>query len=367
MKMFWAFVGLLVLGTVALLASGALSGNKTPESPAPRQAAPVVTPPLTPPNATERAATPITAPPQPNPPALTKPSAAQTQAAPIDATPGEHPVAEAVKAPNTSPPAEASRPVEVVVTPKPDVVPADQANPLIALRDEIEAQRKTEAAEQAARKEAQKEAQKADQKEVAKPGPSAPPSPVTAPHAAPANATATPGDAIKPANPDAPFAGAQIEAKPDGSLLVDGKYVVKGKGTQDDPYKVTWDHLLSAQNEYAPKEGRKTIAARIQALNDKWLDITGYVAFPLMTTESDELLSMMNQWDGCCIGVPPTPYDAVEVRLSSPVSGNARLTTYGSLRGKFKVDPHLVGGWLVGLYVMDEAKLTPVSYGGIAP
>ena len=31
--------------------------------------------------------------------------------------------------------------------------------------------------------------------------------------------------------------------------------------------------------------------------------------------EVNEALVMLNQWDGCCIGVPPTPYDAVEVRL----------------------------------------------------
>jgi hypothetical protein len=102
-------------------------------------------------------------------------------------------------------------------------------------------------------------------------------------------------------------------------------------------------------------------------LDGKWIEITGYVAFPLMVDAPDECLSMMNQWDGCCIGVPPTPYDAVEVRLTEPVSGNARLTTYGTVRGRFKVDPHLVGGWLVGLYLMDETTLTPQTYGGFSP
>jgi hypothetical protein len=86
-----------------------------------------------------------------------------------------------------------------------------------------------------------------------------------------------------------------------------------------------------------------------------------------MAETQDECLSMMNQWDGCCIGVPPTPYDAVEVRLKDPATGSARLTSYGTVKGKFKVDPHLVGGWLVGLYVMDSAEMKPQSYGGFAP
>ena len=69
----------------------------------------------------------------------------------------------------------------------------------------------------------------------------------------------------------------------------------------------------------------------------------------------------------CCIGIPPTPYDAIEVRLGSTVTGDTRLTTYGVIKGRFKVDPHLVGGWLVGMYVMDQAKLTPKAFGGVAP
>ena len=34
-----------------------------------------------------------------------------------------------------------------------------------------------------------------------------------------------------------------------------------------------------------------------------------------MAESADASLMMLNQWDGCCIGVPPTPYDAIEVKL----------------------------------------------------
>jgi hypothetical protein len=160
---------------------------------------------------------------------------------------------------------------------------------------------------------------------------------------------------------------ASIVTKEDGSMVVDGKYVLRGKGTEAEPYKVTWDQLLSAQDDYVPKEGRKKIPGRISMLNGAWVEVTGYIAFPVMAESQDEALAMMNQWDGCCVGVPPTPYDAIEVRLKRPAEGNARMTTYGAMKGKFKIDPHLVGGWLVGLYVMDSAALTPQSYGGFAP
>lgn len=162
-------------------------------------------------------------------------------------------------------------------------------------------------------------------------------------------------------------APAKIEEKPDGSSLVDGRFIVKGKGTEGEPYELVWEHLLSAEEEYVPKEGRKDMPGRIMMLEGKWVQMTGYIAFPLMSDQPDECLSMMNQWDGCCIGIPPTPYDAIEVRLLDPVKGDMRLTTYGVVKGKFKIAPHLVGGWLVGLYGMEQATMKPEQYGGFAP
>lgn len=158
-----------------------------------------------------------------------------------------------------------------------------------------------------------------------------------------------------------------LVTRADGSMLADGRYVIRGKGTAQEPYKISWDHLISAEEEYVPREGRTEIPRRIQMLHDKQVEITGYVAFPLLLDSADELLVMLNQWDGCCLGVPPTPYDAVEVRLKNAVSGNAAMTSYGTLKGTFKVEPHLVGGWLVGLYLMEDAALSPLAYGGFAP
>jgi hypothetical protein len=157
---------------------------------------------------------------------------------------------------------------------------------------------------------------------------------------------------------------AVIERKPDGTMLVDGKYTVKGEGSKEKPYEVTWEMLLSAQEVYDPRKGQKKLPGRVTMLDGKWVTITGYVAFPLYVDEPKELLSMLNQWDGCCIGVPPTPYDAIEVRLASAVSKDNRLATFGSVTGKLSIKPYLVGDWLVGLYLMDDASLTVKRFGG---
>ncbi|MCA9287277.1 MAG: hypothetical protein KDA05_01755, partial [Phycisphaerales bacterium] len=63
------------------------------------------------------------------------------------------------------------------------------------------------------------------------------------------------------------------------------------------------------------------------------------------------------QWDGCCIGVPPTPYDAVEVVLERPISLVREQLNYGTITGVLEVDPYLVNNWLVGLYVLKDADV----------
>ncbi len=188
----------------------------------------------------------------------------------------------------------------------------------------------------------------------------------------PGSAVPGEGNAIAGANgtpqgesaPAADSAGAKIEKKPDGTMLVDDKFVVKGEGTRDKPYEVSWDMLVSAQETYDPRQGRKRLPERLTMLNDKYVRITGYIAFPMFVEQPRELLSMLNQWDGCCIGVPPTPYDAVEVHLAEPVNKEQRAGIYGVVTGKFGVKPYLAGDWLIGLYLMENAEFESKGFGG---
>jgi hypothetical protein len=122
--------------------------------------------------------------------------------------------------------------------------------------------------------------------------------------------------------------------------------------------------LIAAEKSYNPSEKLTKIPQAIAMLDGKRVRITGYVAFPLYVQEPRELLSMLNQWDGCCIGVPPTPYDAIEVTLKAVVPEDDRLATFGVVEGRFGVKPYVVGDWLVGLYVMDEGSLTAKQFNG---
>lgn len=157
--------------------------------------------------------------------------------------------------------------------------------------------------------------------------------------------------------PDVPV-GVAVTREDDGSLLVDHRFIIRGDGTAEKPYEISWDYLVSASETYKPRLGQKKLPDWLQLVNNKHVRITGFIAFPLMAQSPDEMLVMLNQWDGCCIGVPPTPYDAVEIKLHQAVRGDDRLKTFGTVEGLFSVDPYLVKDWLIGLYVMKDAKLS---------
>lgn len=144
----------------------------------------------------------------------------------------------------------------------------------------------------------------------------------------------------------------------DGDIVADGRFRISGEGTQASPYRVTWELLSSGASSYRPSLGEREIPQRLAMLDGAWVEIEGYVAFPLGGSDTTELLAMLNQWDGCCIGIPPTPYDAIEVALTDAIAPAARhAISYGSLTGRLLVSPYLVENWLVGLYLMDDATV----------
>ena len=146
---------------------------------------------------------------------------------------------------------------------------------------------------------------------------------------------------------------------PDGAISIDDAWTVRGEGTSEKPYEVSWEFLSSAQDDYVPRLGERKIPERIAFLSGKRVRISGYLAFPLVAPTSSECLVMLNQWDGCCIGIPPTPYDAIEVKLATALKGWKRHTVnFGAVEGVFKVEPYLVENWLVGLYLLEGAKIS---------
>lgn len=149
----------------------------------------------------------------------------------------------------------------------------------------------------------------------------------------------------------------ETKEEPDGWTRLDGRFLVRGKGTADDPLLLPWELLVSASETYRPRTGLKEMPRRVADLKGKHVKITGYALFPLLSSETTELLLMRNQWDGCCIGVPPTPYDAVEVKLAKPAERRDTFVTYVTLEGVLDVDPYVNRDFLLGLYTLSDGAL----------
>lgn len=143
----------------------------------------------------------------------------------------------------------------------------------------------------------------------------------------------------------------------DGSILMSSGKVIRGDGTPERPFEITWELLASAERVYQPRNGLTGLPEWCKALHEKHVRLTGHLLSPLMMDDTTQILLMRNQWDGCCVGVPPTPYDAVEVELSRPVSLVREQLNYGTITGYFEVDPYLVNNWLVGLWLVSDAKV----------
>ena len=158
--------------------------------------------------------------------------------------------------------------------------------------------------------------------------------------------------------PDATVVAGSIIRGPKDVLLADDRFEIEGDGTREKPYRVSWELLVSAGESYRPRVGDRGIPQRIAMLDGKWVAIDGYVAFPMLVGTTSEALVMLNRWDGCCIGVPPSPYDAIEVKLDRPVvRTQMHAIDYGAVVGVLEVEPYLVDDWLVGLYLMDDATM----------
>lgn len=152
-------------------------------------------------------------------------------------------------------------------------------------------------------------------------------------------------------------AGPSYELRADGSFKVlDANQWVQGAGTEAEPYVLGWEVLKSIDKHYDPKNGKDELPDWLDLLEGKFVTIEGNTLVPVVASTTRELLVMKNPWDGCCIGVPPTPYDAVEVALNHDVDFGNSAVGYGSVVGVFYADPYVVDGWVLGVYIIEDAK-----------
>ena len=142
----------------------------------------------------------------------------------------------------------------------------------------------------------------------------------------------------------------------DGSIrILDSGTIIKGDGSSEKPYLVDWLTLRSIERTYNPKQKKTTLPDWLDLLDGKRVKIIGNTLVPVIATATNELLVMQNPWDGCCVGIPPTPYDAIEVTLNHDVDFGSSAVGYGTVEGEFVLDPYVVDGWVLGLYMIDDA------------
>jgi hypothetical protein len=172
-----------------------------------------------------------------------------------------------------------------------------------------------------------------------------------------ANAPQAEAREISPAR-SAPTAAFQPERLPDGTLRLDARFAVPGNGSEQDPFVLTWPLLASASETVDAAAGRLTPPPHIGFLSGQWVQISAFLAPPLWGETTSELLVMKNRWDGCCIGLPPTPFDCIEATLAAPVTLGAKHSiSFGTVRGRLVVEAFTAGSFLIGLYRLESAQV----------
>ena len=191
------------------------------------------------------------------------------------------------------------------------------------------------------------------------------PAPAPSPPASPA-ASSSVGSAATPASAPvsdaapgtakkAPAAVVRLDSR---TLRLDGRFDVHGSGSKEDPYRIGWSLLTSGAEGFDPRFPEQTLPARIDLLAGNWIQIDGFLAAPLVAESTSELLVMLDRWDGCCIGLPPTPFDSIEASLPTPIAWRGQhLIRFGTVRGRLEVDPFVAGGLLMGLYRLEETSV----------
>jgi hypothetical protein len=155
-----------------------------------------------------------------------------------------------------------------------------------------------------------------------------------------------------------PGPAAKVERMDDQTVRLDGAYTLRGTGSERDPYQLTWELLGSASGSIDAAAHRYELPGRLGSLQDAWVQVSGFWAPPLQRFETREIMVMLNKWDGCCIGKPPTPFDSIEVNLAAPLSiAGQHMFRYGTVRGKLRISPFAAGPYLLGLYRIDNAVL----------
>jgi len=176
-----------------------------------------------------------------------------------------------------------------------------------------------------------------------------------APGPPPAETPAPPGPPPTPPPPEPP---APVAPPPPRAPAIPADAIpTLGRGTELEPFRIGWD-LLGLGRDATRDDGSLELPPGLKAVDGAWIEIDGYFAAPLAVETTRELLVMLNRWDGCCIGVPPTAFDCIETTLAEPITLRGRhQIRFGPVRGILRIEPFRVGELLLGLYRLEAASL----------
>lgn len=157
-------------------------------------------------------------------------------------------------------------------------------------------------------------------------------------------------------------AKAVVERIDHQTVRIDGKYLVRGSGSESDPYQITWELLTSAARTVDVSKSLYEVPGRLADLRGAWIQISGYWAPPLQVFQTKEAMFMLNKWDGCCIGLPPTPFDSIEATFTKPFAVQGQhLYRYGTIKGRLEIEPFAAGMFLLGFYRLHDAVMESTS------
>lgn len=139
------------------------------------------------------------------------------------------------------------------------------------------------------------------------------------------------------------------------TLELDGRFRVTGNGSDADPYVITWEMLTSASEYVDPAQNARTPPPWVRILDGTYVEISGYYSTAVRMALAKNLLLTLNRWDGCCIGVPPTAFDAIDITMRDPLPMRGlHLTRFGTFKGLFRAECLDAAGFLIGLYRLED-------------
>lgn len=182
------------------------------------------------------------------------------------------------------------------------------------------------------------------------------------PDAPPAVAADPPALVLPPASVPPPPATdtrtpAEVTRRIDARTLeLDGRFRIVGSGGQGDPYRINWELLTSAGPFVDPARNALTPPPWVRALDGVWIEISAYYSTAVRVSSTQSVLLTLNRWDGCCLGLPPTPFDAIDTSLAEPLElRGLHLFRFGTFRGRLEIEPFTAGPYLLGLYRLEDA------------